>query len=391
MDFDFSTISHNRDCPEALEEGSDAALAPALKVIETIFSRKNPEECVRSLRDAAPSDANDGADGEDTRTSSVVEDDVDVVKCVETLVTVAEASPAAPGTAAATCLWWVAGASDKVTERALNILLVEALAGGSGGADMSDGDTPDANGCTVGLETEEEAEDLRAESATAMYDGGDGWARLLTPRIPVESGEEADEASPALVESAAAIAATVESEPLLAARFLAALCLCKPGLSALGSGVRRRSPRAVEALVELCDGTDPQLARSCFRIVERLAGELGAREFVNAGVFERAADALTRFERSAGGTEVVAVGDAEVHAIAAALGAVAALGKVGGKSTRRVIDDAFRVSVRCLTAIGEFSGRPAAGKIFKRGGVFEKIFVFLFVFAGINCRRKCVI
>ncbi|CAN0588301.1 unnamed protein product, partial [Ectocarpus sp. 12 AP-2014] len=48
------------------------------------------------------------------------------------------------------------------------------------------------------------------------------------------------------------------------------------------------------------------------------------------------------------------VEDAEAHAIAAALGAIATLAEAGGRDARPVVDDAFQLSVRCLARVGEY-------------------------------------
>lgn len=343
-----------------LQEGSDAALASALKVVETIFSNKTPDECARLVHPTAES-----TDSAYVVPQSVSRDNargVDAAQCIETLLAVAEATPAVPGIAAATCLWWVSGASRKVASRALDALIAAVAATAVAGSGVtSDGADEEVTAETAG--GDEGSSD--GKRPFGGDDNGDSWSWLRP--TPVEPGgadvpplEEQEEGTHA----AAAVEAAVK--PLPAARFLAVLCLCKPGLQALGSEVRQQLPQAVDALVKLCGVEDPRLTHSCFRVVERLVGsELGAREFVNAGVLQRAAEAGRRFERAEenkGRKDVGVVGDEEAYAIAAALGAVAALGKAGGKSAHPAIDSTFRLSVRCLAGVGEFSGRPAAGE-----------------------------
>lgn len=298
----------SRNFPDALDEGSDAALASALKAVERIFTDKPPEACALSLRAHAEGESNDDPH---PPTPS------DYATCVETLLAVAEATPEAPGAAAATCLWWLSGASGVAPDRALAAI----LAAGSSSVCTDEDESGEG----------EETEEYIAQKA---------WTWL-----PLEGGEEVAEATPS-------------PRLLEAARFLATLCLCKPGLQRLEAGVQRESPRAVEALVHLCGSPDPNLARACFRIVERLAkGRLGARAFVDAGALARATEAGARFEVQA---DAVTVEDAEARAIAAALGTVAVLAEAGGDSARPLIEDAFQLSVRCLGRVGEFSGRPAA-------------------------------
>lgn len=306
----------DREFPDALEEGSDPALASALTVVDRIFSRKTPEACVRSLRAAA-----EEASSEDPHlaTSS------DYANCVETLLAVAEATSEAPGMAAATCLWWVSGARSAAPDRALTAILEAAAA---------IRESTDSSGAEVG---EDDGESVQL--------GLDVWSWF-----PLEGAEGAGEDE----------VASSPPRPLDAARFLAALCLCKPGLQALEAGVRRDLPRAVDALVKLSGSADPKLARACFRIVERIArAGIGAAAFVDAGALAQATEAGMRFEVE---EEAEDVDDLEARAIAAALGAVVVLAEAGGESARPLIDDAFRLSVRCLGRLGEFTGRPAAGE-----------------------------
>eukprot|EP00752_Nemacystus_decipiens_P007872 g7033.t1 len=303
-----------RDFPEALEEGSDAALASAMKVVERIFTDKSPEGCALSLR-AKADEQPGGDDGDDNNPPTPN----DYANCVETLLKVVEATPEAPGAAAATCLWWLSGASSRAPDRALSGILSAAEA-------------------VVGKEEEEEA--------AALSPTDDVWSWL-----PRGGGGEAEEVEEGEV--------VPQARPIEAARFLAALCLCKPGIGCLEEALKRESPlqQAVDALVTLCGSADPLLARACLRIVERLAGSLGPRALVDAGALAAAVEAGKRFEVDEGAETVE---DAEARAVAAALGTVAALAEAGGKEARPLVDDAFQLSVRCLGRVGEFSGRPAA-------------------------------
>lgn len=310
----------HRDFPEALEEGSDAALAAALKVVERIFTGKSPEACILSLRARTEDESTDDPH---------VPTACDYSGCVETALAVAEATPEAPGAAAATCLWWLSGASSAAPDRALSALLAagSAEAGEEGG--RGDGKA------TVGEGGDGEA--------VAQPTTGDVWSWF--PRG--EGGEEEGEI-------------VTTARPLEAARFLATLCLYRPGLKVLEAGVRRKEPHALEALLRLSASDDPRLARACFRILERLGGRdsgIGPQTLVDAGTLEVATEAGKRFEVV---VDVEEVHDDEAHAIAAALGTVAVLAEAGGASARPVIDDAFQLSVRCLGRVGEFSGRPAA-------------------------------
>lgn len=323
----------DRECPDALEEGSDAALASALMVVDRIFSQKSPEACVRSLRVTAAAAEEEGAPGEDPHLTTVS----DYANCVETLLSVAETMPDAPGVSAATCLWWVSGASSAAPDRALTVILEAAEEAVREG---TDGSSSGGGGPDVG------------EDGEGVQLGFDVWSWLPRKGGAAEVGEEADD-------EAASCAPPPRS--LEAARFLAALCLCKPGLQALKTGARRDLPRVVGALVTLSGSTDPKLARPCFRIVERLsrAGIGAAEAFVDAGALAQATEAGKRFEVEEEATDV---DDAEAGAIAAALGAVAVLAEAGGEGARPLVEDAFRLSVRCLGRLGEFSGRPAAGE-----------------------------
>ncbi len=306
-----------RDFPEALEEGSDTALASAFKVVERIFTDKSPEACARSLH----------ASTEEEPSDEYVPTSIDYTRCVETALAVAEATPEAPGAAAATCLWWLSGACSKAPDRALSALLAAAAAADSG---------PEA-GATDGENGEEGEAAVPAEDLWSWLPRGEGGE---------EEVEEGEVVPPA--------------RPVEAARYLAALCLCKPGKQCLEEAVRRGSPeRALEeALVALCRSPDPRLSRACFRIVERLAkGDIGPQVFVDAGALGAAIEAGKRFEVE---EDAETVEDAEAHAIAAALGAVATLAEAGGKEVWPLVDDAFQLSVRCLGRVGEFSGRPAA-------------------------------
>ncbi|CAB1117939.1 unnamed protein product [Ectocarpus sp. CCAP 1310/34] len=306
-----------RDFPEALEEGSDVALASALKVVERIFTGKSPEACALSLRAKSEEES---CDDPHRPTFS------DYDNCVETVLTVVEATPEAPGAAAATCLWWLSGASSKAPDRALSAILAAAAV---------------ANGTEATTEAREAekaaAQSLVSADVWSWFSRGEGGAGDVQ--------EEGENVPPA--------------RPVEGARFLAALCLCRPGLECLEAAVERESPRRVaEALVTLCESADPLLARACFRIIERLAkGGTGPQVFVDAGALAAAAEAGALFEAE---EDAETVEDAEAHAIAAALGAVATLAEAGGKDARPVVDDAFQLSVRCLARVGEYSGRPAA-------------------------------
>ena len=319
-----------RDFPDALEEGSDMALASALKVVERIFTDKSPEACALSLR----ADAEEHSSGDPHQPTPS-----DYASCVETLLAVAEATPEVPGAAAANCLWWLSGASDVAPRRALAAIM---LAGADSGKGVDEIDHQDVR--KGGMEEGEDAIDqLRPEV----------WSWF-----PRSGGE--DEVS----------GAPVSPRPLQAARFLAALCLSKPGLRSLEDGVRRNCPRAVDALVKLCGSDDTVLAGACLRVVERLArAGLGEQIFLEAGALKQATQAGLRFEAAGDGRllndspivhEVLNVDDARTCAIAAALGAVASLAEAVGEGERSMVDDAFHLSVRCLKTIGEFSGRPAS-------------------------------
>ncbi|CAM9197891.1 unnamed protein product, partial [Ectocarpus fasciculatus] len=306
-----------RDFPEALEEGSDVALASALKVVERIFTGKSPEACALSLRAKSEEES---CDDPHRPTFS------DYDNCVETVLAVVEATPEAPGAAAATCLWWLSGASSKAPDRALAAILAAAAV---------------ANG------TEATHEARAAEKAAAqLLVSADVWSWFSRVDGGEGNAEEEGENIP-------------PARPVEGARFLAALCLCRPGLECLEAAVERETPRRVaEALVTLCGSADPLLARACFRIIERLAkGGTGPQVFVDAGALAAAAEAGALFEVE---EDAETVEDAEAHAIAAALGAVATLAEAGGKDARPVVDNAFQLSVRCLARVGEYSGRPAA-------------------------------
>ncbi|CAM9588135.1 unnamed protein product [Ectocarpus sp. 4 AP-2014] len=306
-----------RDFPEALEEGSDVALASALKVVERIFTGKSPEACALSLRAKSEEES---CDDPHRPTFS------DYDNCVETVLTVVEATPEAPGAAAATCLWWLSGASSKAPDRALSAILAAAAVADS---------------------TEVTNEAREAEKAAAqLLVSADVWSWFSRGGGGERDVQEEGENVP-------------PARPVEGARFLAALCLCRPGLECLEAAVERESPRRVaEALVTLCESADPLLARACFRIIERLAkGGTGPQVFVDAGALAAAAVAGALFEVE---EDAETVEDAEAHAIAAALGAVATLAEAGGKDARPVVDDAFQLSVRCLARVGEYSGRPAA-------------------------------
>ena len=329
---------HSRDFPEALEEGSDAALAAALKVVERIFTGKSPEACILSLLARAA--------GEDSTDESHAPTASDYSTCVETTLAVAEATPEAPGAAAATCLWWLSGASSVASDRALAALLAAAKPGEGGGGEeigreKEEGEETGGDGEDQGADQEGEGGGGGKATAEAV---GDVWSWL-----PRGGGEEEEgEVGPT-------------ARPLEAARFLATLCLCRSGLKGLEAGVRRKAPHALESLLRLSASNDPRLARACFRILERLGGggsSIGAQTLVDAGTLEVAAAAGKRFEAVLEVAEDVK--DEEAHAIAAALGTVAILAEAGGVSARSVIDDAFQLSVRCLGRVGEFSGRPAA-------------------------------
>ncbi|CAN0383916.1 unnamed protein product, partial [Hapterophycus canaliculatus] len=257
----------------------------------------------------------------------------DYDKCVETALRVVEAMPEAPGAAAATCLWWLSGASRKAPDRALAAILAageEALAA----AARAEG--------KAGRRTS-------TQSATAA----DVWAWF--PRGSGGDEEEEGEEEEGDEEGEGVLPA----RPVEGARFLAALCLCEPGKQCLEDAVERESrQRVAEALVALCESADPLLARACFRIIERLAkAGTGPQVFVEAGALVAAIEAGIRFEVE---EDAETVEDAEARAIAAALGTVATLAEAGGKDARPVVDEAFRLSVRCLGRVGEFSGRPAA-------------------------------
>lgn len=308
-----------RDFPEALEEGSDAALASAMKVVERIFTGKSPEGCTLSLRAKATAEE-ESADDKDNHPPTPG----DYANCVETALRVVEATPEAPGAAAATCLWWVSGASNRAPDRALSAIFAAAAAAG--------------------------AEEEEGAAAAVLSPMDDVWSWL--PRGGGEGGEEEELEEGEVVPRA---------RPVEAARFLAALCLCKPGIGcleeALKTGGESLLQQVVEALVTLCGSSDPLLARACFRIVERLVGSLGARVLVDAGALAAAVEAGKRFEVDEGAETVE---DAEARAIAASLATVAVLAEAGGKDARPLVDDAFQLSVRCLGRVGEFSGRAAA-------------------------------
>lgn len=317
----------SRDFPEALEEGSDAALASALKVVERIFTGKTPEACALSLR-AKTEEAS--IDDPHRPTFS------DYDNCVETVLRVVEATPEAPGAAAASCLWWLSGASGNAPDRALSAILAageEALTAAASGTEDEEGE-----------EKQEDEEERRSSGQSAV--AVDVWSWF--PRGT--GGDEAEERDREDVPMA---------RPVEAARFLAALCLCNPGIQCIQDAVERESPQRVAgALVALCESADPLLARACFRIIERLAkAGTGPQVFVEAGALVAAIEAGIRFEVE---EDAETVEDAEARAIAAALGTVATLAEAGGKEARPVVDDAFRLSVRCLGRVGEFSGRPAA-------------------------------
>eukprot|EP00903_Cladosiphon_okamuranus_P010933 g10326.t1 len=306
-----------RDFPEALEEGSDAALASAMKVVERIFTGKSPEECALSLRAKAEEAPPGDDDNHNPRASS------DLANCVETVLKVVEATPEAPGAAAATCLWWLSGASKLAPDRALSAIFAAAEAAAAG---------------------EEEGE---GEHETPSSPADDAWSWL--PRGKGGEEEEEGEVVP-------------KERPVEAARFLAAMCLCKPGIRCLEEALKREESllqRTVEVFVTLCGSTDPLLVRALFRIIERLASSnsMGPRVFVDAGALASAVEAGKRFEVE---EDTETVEDAETRAIAAALGTVATLAEAGGKDARPLVDDAFQLSVRCLGRVGEFSGRPAA-------------------------------
>lgn len=288
-----------------------------MRVVERIFTGRSPEDCALSLR--AETEEESGDEGGEGEGSGGGDDDHrppafgDFADCVETLLKVVEATPEAPGAAAATCLWWLSGASFRAPDRALSAIFAAAAAAEEEGA---------------------AAQLPLAEDAWSWFPRG-------------ESGEEEEgEVVP-------------RARPVEAARFLAALCLCKPGIRCLEEAVKRDSTqRAVEkALVALCGSSDPLLASACFRIIERLAKSVGPGAFVDAGALAAAVEAGKRFEVEEGAETVE---DAETRAIAAALGAVATLAEAGGKDARPLVDDAFQLSVRCLGRVGEFSGRPAA-------------------------------
>lgn len=308
-----------RDFPEALEEGSDAALASAMKVVERVFTGKSPEDCALSLRAKAEEDpSSDDNHHHHPRTSN------DYANCVETVLKVVEATPEAPGAAAATCLWWLSGASSLAPDRALSAIFAAA-------------------------EAKAAAEEKEGEEEAPSSPADDVWSWLPRGRGGEEEEEEEGEVIP-------------RARPVEAARFLAALCLCKPGVGCLEGALKREESllqRAVEALVTLCGSTDPLLSRPCFRIIERLASSnsMGPRVFVDAGALAAAVEAGKRFEVEEGAETVE---DAETRAVAAALGTVATLAEAGGKDARPLVDDAFQLSVRCLGRVGEFSGRPAA-------------------------------
>lgn len=302
-----------REFPDALEEGSDAALASALKVVERIFINKSPEACALSLRARTEEEPSEAAHHLPTFS--------DYANCVETLLAVVEATPEAPGAAAATCLWWLSGASSVAPDRALGSILAAAVR--------------EVEGTVEKEKVEGEGEDEAAAQQTSEV-----WSWFPKGDAGKEEG------------------VVPAPRPLEAARLLAALCLSRPGLQRLEAGVRRESPRAVEALVRLCGSKDARLARACFHIVERLArSRIGAQTFVDAGALTRATEAGVRFEAA---EDVVAADDDEAYAIAAALGAVAALAEVAATSERPLVDTAFQLAVRCLGRLGEFSGRPAA-------------------------------
>ncbi|CAM9435411.1 unnamed protein product, partial [Pylaiella littoralis] len=331
-----------RDFPEALEEGSDAALASALKVVERIFTGKSPEACALSLRAKAEEESSDDPH---------IPTFSDYASCVETLLAVAEATPEAPGAAAATCLWWLSGASTRTLDRALSAILAAAAAVVAGGAGIGT-DGTDGGG---GKEEEEEEEEEEKQAAVRLSaEWMDVWSWFLRGN----GGEdEDDEEKEEEAEEGGVVSPT--PRPVEGARFLAALCLCKPGIQCLEGAVKRESPRRVgEALVTLCGSTDPSLAGACLRIIERLAkGNAGKQVFVDAGALVAAVEAGNRFEVEAGAETV---GDAEARTIAASLGAVAILAEAGGRDARALVDEAFGLAVRCLGRVGEFSGRPAA-------------------------------
>lgn len=285
--------------------------------MERIFTGKSPEACALSLRAKSEEES---CDDPHRPTFS------DYDNCVETVLAVVEATPEAPGAAAATCLWWLSGASSKAPDRALAAILAAAAV---------------ANGTEATHEAraaeKEAAQLLVSADVWSWFSRGDGGEGTVE--------EEGENIPPA--------------RPVEGARFLAALCLCRPGLECLEAAVERETPRRVaEALVTLCGSADPLLARACFRIIERLAkGGTGPQVFVDAGALAAAAEAGALFEVE---EDAETVEDAEAHAIAAALGAVATLAEAGGKDARPVVDNAFQLSVRCLARVGEYSGRPAA-------------------------------
>lgn len=298
-------------------------------MVERIFTGKSPEACILSLRARAEEESTDDPH---------VPTACDYSSCVETVLAVAEATPEAPGAAAATCLWWLSGASSVACDRALSALLTAAAEAGDEG-EGEDGER------VVG-EGGGERKDGDSE-ALAIPTTGDVWSWF-----PCGGDEEEEEEEEGEIVTVA--------RPLEAARFLATLCLYRPGLKVLEAGVRRKEPHALEALLRLSASDDPRLARACFRILERLGGRgssIGAQTLVDAGTLEVATEAGKRFEVV---VDVEEVHDDEANAIAAALGTVAVLAEAGGASARPVIDEAFQLSVRCLGRVGEFSGRPAA-------------------------------
>lgn len=309
------SLWHSRDFPDALEEGSDAALASSLKVIERIFTAKSPEGCGLSIRANAEEQSTD-----DPHPVSFT----DYASCVETLLAVVDATREIPGTSAASCLWWLSGANEVVSNRALAALLAAAARGVE---------------TEVGNGTEQTTQRIFCNA----------WSWL--PR-----GSNKGEERGCVEEKALSV-----PRPLEAAQYLAALCLCKPGLQCLEAGVERDSSIAVEALVQLCGSTDSKMACACFRILQALArGGIGAQAFVDAGALKLAVEAGVRFEVA---VDEDIVDDDKVRAVASALGAFAELAKAVKNTTLPLVDDAFQVSVRCLRRLGEFSGRPTAAAV----------------------------
>lgn len=284
-----------------------------------MFTGKAPDKCARSLVRDGP----DPPGEEDVKAppdGSPAPGRMTPVECVEILLTVAGTAPDAVGSAASTCLWWISGASPDVAARALDGF-VRASAASNGGDEATGGNLPG----------DETASD---------------WVWFLL----TSNGSTPEEGAPMM-----------PRRLLGAGRFLAALCLCKPGLKAVEGAVGAASADAVQALLSGCRATDPRLACSSLRILERLAsGDLGARKFIDAGVLKVAGEAAVRFE----GThdEDGLIGDDEAYALAAALGMITALAKPAGKRAHDVVEDAFRLAVRCLDGVADLGGRPAAGE-----------------------------